>query len=1224
MVKIRNFTSVLCFFMNVYGGKLVMLSNKMTFSLTSLVVLIAFGLVCVVPSVFADKDPKKTYWDLDVTISEAESMVDVSEKDGMQIASGRHRNSRNLDLDGDGLTYIPGSGTTDGTTANLDLDTNGDDDNDADSGDVITLSVKFSHSVNLEQPGASLQDIEEAKGGRGDDDPKKPSPADSGGNFGVDDIYVAAFDVKERQLGVLPLVKTGTEIVADFIDATAPGKNFLVSIHQSHLLNAYGNAFEISKLVFFIPKGISGAKDKALADDDADASVTRGIRKADLGHVIAHFGPGAHQHLNNASKPDGGFVVELVDEDQGNPSYYKGTDTTPITLADVDDADGGNDAYNAAGSGTPGVVTIDQLRERSGFIETEPFDIRIILTEEPMGGLKPAMILVEGGGAATKVTKGTPLNGALPAVAEDTVRNAVDPGAGTPPAYPGLPAIKIPAQEVRDNELTNEMATYYVLDNATAASATGIAMVGATGTPTEYSLPEATGPDNMYHQYFVTITPNPKVDGSLMISVAQFSDNVKPVGKRYVPLTSQQKIATKLTGAAKHVRDMRVANETLTVQVKTGADTTSDTAVLQAAYEARRKDKGGTAGTFDNAANVKEITPKLVIPAEGYLVLAKGKKDASHGIADSPAILDKKPLATQKKYNIAYEYSLPAPADNLSDFFRNGGTLTLAYSDIPQATTAKNADGTLATAVTGKEVKGGDEDTGYYGATTNAYTKGSVVISEIMWGLDIDAKTSQYIELHNPGTTDIGIDKLEWVIAVGEAPSGFTVIDTVSNVKDPVTGKYWSPPGANGVTKADTANPTTKSLVSMSRISGTAGADGTAAASWAPSILPSVNLSGLRVGTPGAANNADTSAQDAAAKAAADKAKADAAAAVKTPANVATASDLRITELMVASNEGRLPQWIEITNVSAGAVSLKGWVVGIDNDSTDADVVASSLSIKLDDVTLDAGQSALVVSKTGRNSGVSARAPKDNNAGDLDSARIVDAHSQIKPASKVYSMLSEMSFRISLEPPLPLAGGVSDRGDVVGNLGGGWELEMSEGNRSSLIRREMGKTAEIMGTDAAGWVLASETSLIGAYVSTYYGDKDDVGTPGYNAGGALPVELSKFGAKRDPLTGQVVITWETQSELNNAGFFIKRAEHKTAQFVPVNPTMIPGAGTTSEKQSYTYTDTTAKPNIVYYYQIEDVSLDGNRQTLTRAHRLKGHVGAAGKLTTMWGELKERE
>ena len=67
--------------------------------------------------------------------------------------------------------------------------------------------------------------------------------------------------------------------------------------------------------------------------------------------------------------------------------------------------------------------------------------------------------------------------------------------------------------------------------------------------------------------------------------------------------------------------------------------------------------------------------------------------------------------------------------------------------------------------------------------------------------------------------------------------------------------------------------------------------------------------------------------------------------------------------------------------------------------------------------------------------------------------------------------------------------------------------------------------------------------------------------------------------------------------------------------------MVPGAGTISEKQFYTYTDTTAQPNVVYYYQIEDVSLDGNRQTLTRGIRLRGHIGAAGKLTSTWGELK---
>ena len=75
------------------------------------------------------------------------------------------------------------------------------------------------------------------------------------------------------------------------------------------------------------------------------------------------------------------------------------------------------------------------------------------------------------------------------------------------------------------------------------------------------------------------------------------------------------------------------------------------------------------------------------------------------------------------------------------------------------------------------------------------------------------------------------------------------------------------------------------------------------------------------------------------------------------------------------------------------------------------------------------------------------------------------------------------------------------------------------------------------------WVLASNTSFAqSTHLSahSYYGLPTDVGTPGFRAGGALPVELSHFRPERQKDTGAVVITWSTQSELNNAGFFIKR------------------------------------------------------------------------------------
>ena len=144
-------------------------------------------------------------------------------------------------------------------------DTLGDITTDTDPGDVILLSVKFSHPVNLEVPGASLEDIEEATKDREEVDVAKPATADSGGNFGADDIYAAAYDVEGRQLGVLPLNRIATKIAADFIDAASPGRNFLVSIHQHYLSNAYARAalgdilaqpgFEISTLVFFRPEG---------------------------------------------------------------------------------------------------------------------------------------------------------------------------------------------------------------------------------------------------------------------------------------------------------------------------------------------------------------------------------------------------------------------------------------------------------------------------------------------------------------------------------------------------------------------------------------------------------------------------------------------------------------------------------------------------------------------------------------------------------------------------------------------------------------------------------------------------------------------------------------------------------------------------------------------------------------------------------------------------------
>ena len=389
-----------------------------------------------------------------------------------------------------------------------------------------------------------------------------------------------------------------------------------------------------------------------------------------------------------------------------------------------------------------------------------------------------------------------------------------------------------------------------------------------------------------------------------------------------------------------------------------------------------------------------------------------------------------------------------------------------------------------------------------------------------------------------------------------------------------------------------------------------------------------------------AQNGGGDNTEAAATETAAEKAKAEAAAAAAkaadTSVRIPQGGQIYVSEIMFTGG-GTLPQWIEISNGSRSEqVNLGGWTLIVENATADADVSVGAKAVftipegtRIDPSGQnDTPSTILVVTETGRN----------NLDGRMADGQVVNLLSDqqvelllLGVTKRRYSLLSDMAFKITLAPPEPDI--TLSATDVVGNLGDDgtvtWALPMNEdGARSSILRRHIpvsiGPAEPKDGEMMESWVLASDTSFAQSThlsVHSYYGLPTDVGTPGFRAGGALPVELSHFRPARNKETGAVVITWSTQSELNNAGFFIKRSQQRDGEFQIINATMIAGAGTTSEKQFYTYTDTTAQPNVVYYYQIEDVSLDGNRQTLTRGIRLKGYVGAAGKATVLWGELK---
>ena len=574
-----------------------------------------------------------------------------------------------------------------------------------------------------------------------------------------------------------------------------------------------------------------------------------------------------------------------------------------------------------------------------------------------------------------------------------------------------------------------------------------------------------------------------------------------------------------------------------------------------------------------------------IIPASGFYILTKNKDGSGINYsAETEENLAHLQTPVQLLYNVR-----AADLPNLETFLANGGTIDLvAY------------DGTAA---------------------TTAY------ISEVMWGSDASqdpSSNSQWIEIANTTTSAITVAENKWALwfyQAHETPAvaytGGTLIDRIGTKRSD-TGVFWSiiGKGQSGRTGVDpgggdvVAIAPMQPLISMYRV-GTAGrpTDGTLPTSWMASQGPSVNfrlgIEGTRVATPGSLPIVRP------------VAPAPPTPTPKVP--VAEVSDIMITEIMVATNSGRLPQWIELTYVGTGEVSLDGWKMVI-NNAIDADVIGggAAITVSLSGATLDVskhtgntgkGQSVLVVAWEALQHSANIRA-----------ARVIQLTTQLNQTRR-YQLLSYKGFRITLVPPQ--TGAIPAFGDIAGNLGEDWEIPMSEGSvRSSMIRREMDKASmATLGTSADGWVLASSTGLITGQQS-YYGSDEDAGTPGQDAGGPLPVELSHFRPARDKQTSAVVITWSTQSELNNAGFFIKRSQQRDGEFKVINATMIPGAGTTSEKQFYTYTDTTAQPNVVYYYQIEDVSFDGNRQTLTRGTRLKGHVGAVSKATVTWGKLKQ--
>ena len=213
-------------------------------------------------------------------------------------------------------------------------------------------------------------------------------------------------------------------------------------------------------------------------------------------------------------------------------------------------------------------------------------------------------------------------------------------------------------------------------------------------------------------------------------------------------------------------------------------------------------------------------------------------------------------------------------------------------------------------------------------------------------------------------------------------------------------------------------------------------------------------------------------------------------------------SKVSISEIMFGS-ERRFspPQWIELHNAGADIINLTGWTLTIQNRNSPeltgpttppVPLVNATITFK-DDFWGDAPRiwpddTVLVVSRD-----------IGENSGNLSEEQIYDLGWRQELGLGLWTpILSTEGFYIKL---------TDDAGNLVdeaGNLNGDvlqWKLPYGEnrgrtrdGRRTSMIRRYADSIA-LNGTQAGGWISAVDANLTAEQL-TYYGDKNDISTPG--------------------------------------------------------------------------------------------------------------------------------
>lgn len=117
---------------------------------------------------------------------------------------------------------------------------------------------------------------------------------------------------------------------------------------------------------------------------------------------------------------------------------------------------------------------------------------------------------------------------------------------------------------------------------------------------------------------------------------------------------------------------------------------------------------------------------------------------------------------------------------------------------------------------------------------------------------------------------------------------------------------------------------------------------------------------------------------------------------------------------------------------------------------------------------------------------------------------------------------------------------------------------------------------------------------------------------------ALGVAIVRFG-----FPSRVVVTWETASEVDTAGFLLYRSESPASPFSLLTETPVPAQGDPLVGDSYRYVDRDVTWGRRYFYQLEEVERNGAHHRFPDVVEGKAGVGwpwalAAGAVLAILG------